>query len=129
MHMTMPLPLSVNHLYRRARLKDGRVLDVKTDAAKKWDADVAMLARSVANRAGWRKRPRGTKVVVELVAFWPDNRTRDMHNLHKQVADVLEGIVYENDCDALLRDVDWSVDKGDPRLEVLWYEADEKANG
>lgn len=91
--------------------------------AKRWDRDCALVVTAAARRAGWQKRPKGRKVVVELWAVWPDNRTRDMNNLHKQVADLLEGIVYENDSSSLLRDMDYTVDSKAPRLIVRWHDA------
>lgn len=121
--VTLPLPLSVNHLHRRVTLDSGRVIEVKTNAAKKWDRDCALVVTAAARRAGWTIRPKGRKVVVELIAFWPNARRRDMNNLHKQVGDLLEGIVYEDDCYALLRDIDFDVDRDNPRLLVRWRDA------
>lgn len=120
--VALPLPASVNHLYRRVTLPNGRVIEVKTDKAKRWDKDAALLAKACASRHRWRCRPKGQKVVVEVWAYWPDARRRDMNNLHKQIADVLEGIVYEDDTWALLRDMDFDVDRANPRVEVRWYD-------
>lgn len=118
----LPLPPSVNHCYRMAFIK-GRPTPILTDLAKSWIDSAGMLALSAARRAGWS--PSTDKVVVELYAAWPDARRRDMSNLHKLLADALEGIVFANDCTSLLRDMDYTVDRKRPRLEIVWYVLEE----
>ena len=55
------------------------------------------------------------------MAFWPDYRIRDMSNMHKLLPDVLQDILYDNDKWVLVRDMDFTVDKGNPRVEVKIY--------
>lgn len=127
-HLEVPLPPSVNHCYRNAmvksRTKTGAVIirreRILTDLAKSWLASSAMLIKSAARSAGWKSTEE--KVVVELRVFWPDARKRDTHNLHKMLGDALEpGGVVDNDKTALLRDMDYSIDRKHPRLEITFY--------
>ena len=66
-----------------------------------------------------QKGNRDEKIVILLWAFWPDNRPHDMGNLHKLLPDALENILYENDRNVLIRDMDFSLDKKRPRIEVV----------
>lgn len=65
--------------------------------------------------------PKGVKIVIEIYAFWPDERRHDMNNTHKLLCDAWEKILYEDDCYILARDMDFSVDRKAPRLECFVY--------
>ena len=69
--------------------------------------------------------PKGTKVVVEIYAFWPNKQRHDMNNTHKLLMDAFEHIFYEDDCCALARDMDYCVDRENPRLECYVYKKQE----
>lgn len=121
--VTSTIPPSVNHAYRRVWMGRGEkryLADKLTDEAEGWMEETAWKAVQAARRGGWRCTT-GEKVVVELRVFWPDARRRDIHNLHKLVADSLEGVVYTDDRYALLRDMDFGIDRARPRLELTWY--------
>jgi len=124
--VVLRLPPSVNHSYRRVwRGRPGSVggymAQQLTPEAEAWLDECRLRAGMAARASGWRAPGPGTKVVVELFAYWPDARRRDVHNLHKLVADGLEGVVYTDDRWALLRDMDFAIDRSRPRLEVRWY--------
>ena len=121
-HVELPLPPTSNHCYVNA-LHHGRRQRVLTALAKSWMTSAAMLATGACRRAGWK--PVEDKVVVELRVSWPDHRKRDTSNLHKLLGDVLEGIVYVNDRYALLRDMDYAVDRKRPRLDITFYVLEE----
>ena len=70
-------------------------------------------------KQGWVYPAKDEKIVILLWAFWPDNRPHDMGNLHKLLPDALENILYENDRNVLIRDMDFSLDKKRPRIEVV----------
>lgn len=125
MRLTLRIPPTSNHAFKNVtrKTKDGKTFTGQqlTDEALAWLTSTALLARVRARVARWPRRPTQRKVVVELEVWWPDNRTRDMSNLHKLTADALEGIVYPDDRWALMRDMDWHVDKTNPRLELtIW---------
>jgi len=117
LRFSVPVPPSVNHSYRRYTNKRGRTMNVLTNKAKTWQEEAHVIAQDAANRTGW-VCPMGSKVVVRLWFYWPDKRRRDPNNCHKLLADSLEGVCYDDDKWALLRDMDFTVDRDKPRVEV-----------
>ena len=129
--VTLPLPPSSNHMYvRRYKVyyKNGkkrkRLMNVLSDRAQEWMADSGDKCLQAMIDSKWECREKGTKVVAELYVYWPDHRKRDVHNLHKLLADCLEGRVCKDDQWLLLRDMDFDYDTKNPRLEVICYDRD-----
>lgn len=127
---TLPLPPSSNHIYvRRYKVyyKNGkkrkRLMNVLSDRAREWMDSAGDIAKTAAKKCEWECRGKGIRVVCELYVYWPDHRKRDVHNLHKLLADRLEGIVLQNDQWLLIRDMDFDYDKGNPRVEVIAYDS------
>ena len=108
------IPPSVNHAYANNG-KGGRVLK---GAAKEWIEDAGNIAKAAKREQGWIYS-QGVKLVMELWAFWPNYRRRDIHNLHKLIADAFEGLLYEDDKWVLIRDMDFDVDRKNPRVEYV----------
>ena len=120
LRLRLDIPPSVNHCYinnyHRGR---SRMLSPE---AKCWKEYAALTAKAEARLQHWETPGRGQKVVVAIYAYWPDNRTRDMHNAHKLLMDALEDAgIYHNDKFALARDMDFSIDREEPRLELVIY--------
>jgi hypothetical protein len=90
-----------------------------TDKGKKWKADAVVKATDAINRQGWNKTE--GKTILECTWYWPDGRAHDANNLHKLLCDALQGSVYRNDRVALVRDMDYSIDKKNPRVELVIY--------
>lgn len=109
----VPIVPSVNHCYRNDQYKR-RVL---TDAAVRWKEAAQMIAYAAARKQGWRIS-RGEKLVLAIWVYWPDARRRDTHNCHKLLADAFNGVLYEDDSTVLIRDMDYSIDRKHPRVEV-----------
>lgn len=114
----LPLPPTMNHCYVNALIGTRRQR-VLTRDAKDWLSTASMLMRAACHRSGWAVSEE--KVVVEVHTYWPDARKRDTHNLHKLLADAAEGCVVVNDCTLLVRDMDYTIDRKRPRLEIAWY--------
>lgn len=114
---TTPLPPSVNHAY----FTDKRGRRILTGKAKAWLAEAGYIARQGVKRQKWRYSDEGAKLVMEIWIHWQDNRRRDTNNLHKLIADAFEGIVYKDDCRVLVRDMDFDVDRYNPRAEIVIY--------
>lgn len=129
LHLTAELPPSVNHCYRNVMrsgvTKRGKKYTRRerqlTAKAEVWMEATALKLNLATRRQGWVMPPAGAKVVVELTVRWPDHRRRDTHNLHKLIADVLEGIVFCNDQYALLRDIDFTVDPANPGVDICCW--------
>lgn len=86
------------------------------------------IARRQAVKQCWPYVEDKRKIVIELKAYWPSGHRRDMSNMHKIIPDVLEKIAYADDRYTLVRDIDFTVDANNPRVEVsLHLLADEVA--
>ena len=125
LRLTLPLPPSQNHAYRRHTVTynaDGRTkhrtMNVLTKKADRWQSDAHDAAYQEMCRTGWTC-PQGEKVTVDIVVLWPDKRRRDTHNLLKLLMDALEGVAYDDDRWALPRILDFDYDRADPRVEVV----------
>ncbi|QRG68576.1 RusA family crossover junction endodeoxyribonuclease [Brevibacillus choshinensis] len=58
------------------------------------------------------------KVILRTWIFWNDGKDKDCHNTDKAWADALEGILYENDSQALIQYQDFQIDRVNPRIEI-----------
>ena len=112
--LTIPIVPSVNNCYRNVTV-NRRILTAK---GKAWQHEVQYIAKAEAKRQKW-SFSKGEKLVMELWFYWPDKRKRDTHNSHKLLLDTLESILYENDCMVLARDMDFMLDRNNPRVEVV----------
>jgi crossover junction endodeoxyribonuclease RusA len=117
----LPLPPSVNHLYRNFT-KNGRRMRVTTAKARKWFTDAAWILKD-AKTPWWETLDE--KCVVDLWVWWPDRRARDCDNLNKVILDALthNGIVTD-DHFCLPRWQDYGIDKHNPRVEVHVWKKD-----
>lgn len=114
--LTLPIVPSVNNCYRNISIHR-RIL---TAYGKAWKEEVQLLAKMEAKKQGW-EFVAGKKLVMELRHFWPDHRRRDPGNSHKLLPDSLEGVLFDDDRWLLIRDIDFAVDKSNPRVEVVLY--------
>ena len=115
LHLTLPLPPSVNHSTRRHTItytKNGktcrRTMDVPNAKADKWMAQAKDICVDEMKRTGWVCRV-DEKVVVDLTIHWPDRRRRDCHNLTGIIANCLEGVAVNDDRWMLVRIRDFDV--------------------
>ena len=75
------------------------------------------MAQVEAHKQGWQMTQK-EKVVIMLKYYWPDNRNRDTGNVIKVLLDGLEGVLFDNDRYVLTRDLDWVIDRENPRIEM-----------
>ncbi len=61
--------------------------------------------------------PDKTKIRLDVVAYFKNDRRSDANNVYRLVADALEKIAYEND-KYVVGSCDYFIDKENPRLEV-----------
>lgn len=119
LRFTVPVPPSVNHMYRTFT-KDGRAMRVKTKTADNWFRDALWQIKGAKNAARWKKLEE--KVVVDLWVWWPDLRLRDCDNLNKCIMDAIKqaGVVADDHL-CLPRWQDYDLDREAPRVEVgVW---------
>ena len=124
LYMRTQLPPSVNAAYKN-RHQEGQKGRALTKIAQNWKLVTGYAARTAARQHGWDMPEPEKKIVLEVVAFWPDKRRRDMNNLHKLLCDALEGVLYPDDKMVLVRDMDFSLDRKCPRLELCLYLKDD----
>ena len=111
--ITIPLAVSVNHLYI---FKNGKRF--MTKKGEKYMRDVFQITQSAIDNQNYIPEEEGVWQVCELTFQFPDKRVRDCHNMHKLVMDALEGVAFPNDRWILVRDMYVGLDKKLPRIEV-----------
>ena len=109
---TVPIAPSGNKMWRHT--KQGVVY--KTNECRNYQAHVSMVANAATKVYKWKMAT--DKVIIEYVYYWPDRRKRDTGNQKKVINDALQGIIVDNDCNILERDIDFFVDRKDPRIEI-----------
>ena len=114
LRVVVPCVISVNALYMTTRTGKR----IRTTRGKDWFAEAEALTAKAIKEQHW-KRTEKTKVVVEVYTAWPDARRRDSNNSSKAVCDMLEHAgVYDDDRYALLRFIDYNIDRKNPRSEI-----------
>jgi Holliday junction resolvase RusA-like endonuclease len=116
---------SVNHIYHNTKGGGKRLTKAAERLFQKWQAE----ARLWAYNTGWVMTEK-EKVVVEIVAYFPDNQKRDTNNVFKLMMDALEGIIFDNDYYALPRVMDFHVLEKDsnvkPYFELHIYKLEDE---
>lgn len=102
-------PLSNQHIYantgsRRYMKKEAR----ERKEQYRWEA-----------KSQWRKRCRTGAVGMDVVLHFKDKRRRDIDNYCKLILDSLEGIVYQDDKQIDSLNIEKTIDRENPRVEVF----------
>jgi crossover junction endodeoxyribonuclease RusA len=115
----VPIAPSGNRMWRHT--KNGIVY--KTNEARKYQEQVAMIASTAKHIFNWEMAT--DKIVIEYIYYWPDKRKRDTGNQKKVINDALQGVIVDNDNNILERDIDWLLDRDNPRIELkIWRKDD-----
>ncbi len=122
LRLTLPLPLSVNHMYYNTRYGGKRL--------KKEAEDYIRTATSITLAAMedemWKMQKDATWYYMDLLFYMPDRKTRDNHNMLKLLLDTLEGCAYHNDYYVMPNILGVEYDKENPRVEVILRPQTEK---
>ena len=125
LRVVVPCVISVNALYMTTRTGKR----IRTARGKAWFADAEALTAKAIEEQHWQRTEK-TKVVVEVYTAWPDARRRDTNNSSKAVCDMLEHAgVYDDDRYALLRFIDFDIDRENPRTEIVIRRFDKERDG
>lgn len=111
---SIPLAPSVNHMYKYVR---GRKFLTKT--ATEYFETVAQIIEEEIGKQNFRKEGEAVWLILELYAYRADRRRSDLHNMHKIIADSLEGLLYIDDRYVLIRDMYYGYDADNPRVEII----------
>lgn len=115
LYLSLPVPPSVNHMYRPTRKFGVKVL---TAQAQRYVATSRALINQYIEEQHWEKQSGAVWYYVDLVFYFPDRRIRDSHNTLKLLLDVMQDLVYHNDFYVLPRIHSVEYDKDNPRVEV-----------
>ena len=114
--VTIPLAVSINHLYMYKRGKK-----FMTKKGMNYMEEVMKLTTNAVKNQNYQLEEEGVWLVCELKFYFPDLRRRDCHNQHKLIMDALEHIAFKEDRWVLVRDMYVGYDKENPRVEVTIY--------
>ena len=114
--IVVPVPPSVNHMYQSA----GRGRRLTKDATKYIKVVQEEAKRAIKQRK-WKKDNPAVWYVMDLYYYFPDKKVRDSHNTLKILTDALEGLVFPNDYFVLPRIQYVTLDRKNPRLELICY--------
>lgn len=112
--LVLPLAPSVNHCYITTRWGK-RIL---SKDAKEWFRVVKDIIVKELQNQQWGYTQQ-TKLIAEIMTYYPNLITRDTHNQYKTLCDAFEDYIIDNDCYLLIRQADWEIDKENPRLEII----------
>lgn len=116
LNFSIPIPPSVNHMYQSAGR--GRRL---TTQARNYIKTAQDICKKAMRQQGWKKDKEYVWYVMELYFYFPDQRVRDSHNCLKLLTDCLEGLLFANDYFLLPRIQYVTLDRDNPRLEIIYY--------
>ena len=116
LRLVLPMPPSVNHMYLQSRWGGKRI---RTKKAREWFGQAEKIVRNEILNQQWEATV-NQKIVLDVLTMFPDRRKRDTNNTAKALCDMLEHAgVYDNDRFALVRYIDYGVDRENPRVEVV----------
>ena len=115
--MSIPIPPSVNHMY--IHKKNGS--KILTKNAKEHIKELQTICKKSKKEQGWNTDKEHVWYVMDLYFYFPDKRKRDSHNCLKLLLDCLEGLLFENDYYILPRIQYVTLDRDNPRVEVVFY--------
>lgn len=117
--ITLPLPPSINHCYRRHTLKTGQRINVLTREAEMWRTQAAIQVAAWARDEATPPDPlTADQWVIGMRVFWPDKRRRDADNLMKLILDAVKEGTGVDDSRMLPQVWRVAVDRERPRVEV-----------
>lgn len=122
--LTLPVPLSVNHMYINA----GRGKRLSRDATNYIKTAQDICKKSIKEQ-GWKRDREHVWYVMDLYYYFPDKLRRDSHNTLKLLTDCLEGLLYSDDYYLLPRIQYVTLDRTNPRLEIIFYPQEGDKNG
>jgi len=114
--LRVPLPPSVNHIYRIVRA-GGKLRLALTPEARRWKNSVALAI--AANRDYFPfDVGEGSHFALRVWYYFPDRRRRDTHNCLKLLCDAVASGLGVDDRWILVREEGVEVDPDRPRLEI-----------
>lgn len=113
---TLPVPPSVNHMYINA----GRGKRLNKEATQ-YIKTAQNICKKAIKQQKWKRDKEHVWYVMDLYYYFPDKMRRDSHNTLKILTDCLEGLLYSDDYYLLPRIQYVTLDRENPRLEIVYY--------
>ena len=113
---TLPVPPSVNHMYINA----GRGKRLNREATQ-YIKTAQNICKKAIKQQNWKRDKEHVWYVMDLYYYFPDKMRRDSHNTLKILTDCLEGLLYSDDYYLLPRIQYVTLDRENPRLEIVYY--------
>ena len=113
--LTIPLPMSVNHIYGRDRFKNTYL----KPEGKKYKDKVSKIIKDEVEIQGWRKLEKGEYCFLDEVVYM-NKAGRDADNTKKLLLDSINKseVVWTDDTFCLPRTNRVYIDKDNPRIEL-----------
>lgn len=115
--LTIKVPPSVNHMYIHKR--NGQ--KILTSTAKQYIKTIQDLCKKEMKKQNWKKDKESVWYVMDMYFYFKDKRKRDSHNCLKLLMDSLEGLLFTNDYFVLPRIQYVTLDRENPRVEIIFY--------
>ena len=115
--LTIKVPPSVNHMYIHKR--NGQ--KILTNTAKQYIKTIQDLCKKEIKKQNWKKDKESVWYVMDMYFYFQDKRKRDSHNCLKLLMDSLEGLLFTNDYFILPRIQYVTLDRENPRVEIIFY--------
>jgi hypothetical protein len=126
LHLTLPLPLSLNQLYineykynpktRKHEPTGRRILSDKGVMSKK---NIQKYAKKLMKKQEWDYDWTKTNYIYMDTVIYFNKKGRDDNNIYKILCDSLEKIAYDNDSRVLIRTQRIMYDTENPHIEVV----------
>lgn len=123
--MTLALPPSVNALYINQAYYNPKTKSYTSTGARILSKQGRELKHIISTQAkqqikeqGWDKEKLGDDYVYMDAIVYFNRKGRDSDNIYKALQDSLEGIVYHNDTQVLVRTQKVLIDRENPRVEI-----------
>lgn len=116
LHVTLPVPPSVNHMY----IMTGRSKTLTREAIE-YVRESQKRTKEAMMEQGWKVEEEGVWLYCDLYFYFKDRRKRDTHNTLKILMDSLEFLAFEDDYYVLVRTHSVKLDRENPRVEMVMY--------
>ncbi len=83
-----------------------------------FESTVGVYALAAVRRSKWTLAPKSAQFAVEISAYFPDLRRRDVDNVMKAVLDAMNAVVWADDVQVTRATIERRLDTGNPRVEV-----------
>lgn len=126
LHLTLPLPISINQLYQNQTRYDSKTKSyiptgkrILTQKGKMCKKNIQKATKKQIKKQTWDYEWTKTNFLYLDAIIYFNQMGRDDNNIYKLLCDSLEKICYDNDSRVLIRTQRLFYDSKDPKVEVF----------